>query len=59
MRSRISRNILWCAGSDYLAAFVAAFWAEIDNPICSFNHIKVVLDHYHGIAVVPQAVQYH
>lgn len=32
--------------------------AEIDNPVGSFNHIEVVLNHHDGIALIAQLVQH-
>ena len=30
---------------------------EVNDPVGCFDHIQVVLDHYHGIAVVAQPMQ--
>lgn len=44
-------------GDQDFAAAAAAFRAEIDNPVGSFNHIEVVLNHHDGIALIAQLVQ--
>ena len=49
--------ILRCAGGDDLPASVTAFRAKIDNPVRGFDHVQVMFDDYHRIAVVPQSVQ--
>jgi hypothetical protein len=41
-----------------LAAAGTAFGSEIDDPVGSLDHIEVVFDHDHGVAVVAQPVQY-
>ena len=36
---------------------VAAFRAEIDNPIGRVDHVEVVLDHEHGVTRVDEALR--
>ena len=52
------RDLLRRAGGDDLAAAVAAFGAEIDDPVGGLDHVEVVLDHDDGVAVVAQAMQH-
>ena len=54
----VGGDLFRCAGGDDLAAFVAAFGADIDDPIGGFNHFHVVLNHHHGVAGVDQFVQH-
>ena len=51
-------NVHRCAFSYQHAAVVATFWAHVQHPVCAFNHVKVVLNHQHGIALFNQRVQY-
>ena len=41
------RYLLRRTRNDDLAAFVAPFWTEIDDPVGAANHIEVVLNHEH------------
>src|SRR5262249_47851990 len=43
---------------DHAAAALAAFRAQIDDPVGGLDHVEVVLDDDHGIAVVAQAMQH-
>src|SRR5438128_1820606 len=45
-------------GRDQLAARVAAFRAEIDDPVGLLDHVEVVLDHEHRVARVDEALQH-
>ena len=38
------------------AAFVAAFGAEIDDPVCAFDDIEIVFDDDECVAVVGEAI---
>ena len=58
VRLRHFGNLLRSAHCDDLATLRTTFWPQVYQPVGSLDHIKVVLDHHHGIAVVPQAVQY-
>ena len=44
-------------GNDLAAAF-AAFRAKIDDPVGGLDHIQVMLDHDHRIAMVAQPMQH-
>ena len=46
------------ADGDDLATFGATFGAEIDQPVGGLDHVQVVFDHHHGVAVIAQAVQH-
>jgi hypothetical protein len=41
-----------------LAAAVAAFGAEVDDPVGGFDDFEIVLDDHHGVAGVDQLVQH-
>jgi len=45
------------AGGDDLSAAVAALGAEVDDPVGGLDHVEVVLDDDHGVALVTQPVQ--
>ena len=40
-----------------LAAFITAFRAKVDDPVCGLDHIHVVLNDKHGISVVNEILQ--
>jgi len=42
---------------DDAAAFIAALWPEIDDPVGGFDHVEVVLDDEDSVAAVDQTVQ--
>ena len=44
MRLRVARDLLRRAGGDDLAALIAAFRAEVDQPIGGLDHVEVVFD---------------
>jgi hypothetical protein len=50
------RYLLRSTRDDDLAALVAAFWTEIDDPIGAANHVEVVLNHQHRIALIDQSL---
>ena len=58
MRRGIRGHLLRRAGGDDLATAMAAFGAEVDHPVRGLDHVQVVLDHDHGVAVVAQAMQH-
>ena len=58
MRLSSSRNVLWRARGDDLPVARATLGPEVDKPVCCFDHIEVMLNDQHGIATVPQTVQY-
>lgn len=43
-------------GND-LAAALSALRTKVDDPVSGFNHIQVVLNYHHRIAVIAQAMQ--
>ena len=45
------------AGGDDFAAALAAFGAEIDDPIGGFHHVEIVLDDDHRVAQIDQAAR--
>ena len=53
----VCRYFLRCAlGHDFAATFTA-FGSKVDDPIGGFNHIQVVLNHYHRVSMVAQPMQ--
>jgi hypothetical protein len=46
------------AGRDDLAAAVAAFGTDVDDPVGGLDHFEIVLDHHHGVALLDQLVQH-
>src|SRR5665647_2576300 len=40
------------------SAAVSAFRAKVYHPVGCFDHIQVVLDHHHGVALVAQLVDH-
>ena len=50
-------KIFWSAFEDEVAAFVAAFRAEVDNPVGSLDDVGVVLYHEQCVPVVNQCVE--
>src|SRR5579862_400689 len=53
-----TRDLLGRALRDDAAAFVAAFGAEVDDPVGLFDDVEMVLDDQHGIAERYEAVQH-
>src|SRR5438270_1860626 len=60
--SRIARlafgNVFRGAGGDDMAAGVAAFGAEIDDPVSGLDDFEIVLDDEHRIAGLDERMQY-
>src|SRR6266446_1706325 len=54
----VRRNLLRRPLGDEAAAALAAFGAEVDDPVGGLDHIDVVLDHHHRVAGVAQPVQH-
>ena len=52
------RDVLGRARGHDLAAAVAAFGAEVDDPVGGLDDLEIVLDHDHGVALVDQLVQH-
>ena len=55
---RILRHFFWRSCGHDLAAAVAAFGAEVDDPIGGFDHLEIMLDHHHGVALIHQLMQH-
>jgi hypothetical protein len=53
-----SRNIFRRAGCHDLAAAVAAFRPEVDDPVGGLDNFEVVLDDHDRVAVLDQLVQH-
>ena len=51
-------NLLGCSGSNDRAAACSALGAEIDNPVCCFDDVQIVLDDHYGIALVAQSMEH-
>ena len=47
----------WGAGCDDVAAVFACVGAEVDDPVCAFDHVEVVFDDENGVAAVNEAVE--
>src|SRR5690606_28150444 len=45
------------AGDDEFAAAVAAFGAEVEDPVGGLDHLQIVLDDDHGVALVDELVE--
>src|SRR5690606_15940419 len=56
--SLLPGDLLRGAGGDDHAAAGAALGAEVHDPVRGLDHVEVVLDHHHGVAVVGEAVEY-
>ena len=54
----LAHDVFRRAGGDDLAAAVAAFGAEVDDPVGGLDHFEIVLDHHHGVAALDQLVQH-
>ena len=53
----ISREIFRRAGTHQLPSALPALGPKVDNPVRRLDHIKVVLDHDHRVALIPEPVQ--
>jgi hypothetical protein len=51
-------QLLGRAPGNDLAAQIASFRAQFNDPVGGHDHIQVVLDHDHGVAVVAQLVEH-
>ena len=54
----MSRYFFRGTAADHSTTLVAPFGSHVDDPVGGFNDIKIVLDHYYGIAVIPQTMQH-
>ena len=52
------RDVLRRARDDDLAAARAALRAEIDDPVGRLDHVEVVLDHDHRVAVIDEPMEH-
>ena len=51
-------DLLRRAGGDHLAALVPALGAEVDDPVGALDHVEVVLDDDHRVALVDQPLEH-
>src|SRR5471030_1943269 len=51
------RQLLGGAGRNDLAAARTTLWTEVDHPVGRLDHVEVVLDHDHRVALVDQSVE--
>src|ERR1700694_2137117 len=58
-RGRVARQLLGSALGDHVAALLATLGPEVDQPVRRLEHVQVVLDDDHRVAVIDKAVQYH
>jgi hypothetical protein len=49
--------LLWRSDSDDIAACVSGFGAKIHNPIGTFDHFEIVLDHHDGMTAIDQPLK--
>src|SRR5262245_46751956 len=54
----LAHQVLRRPCGDDLAAAVAAFGAEVDDPVGGLDHLEIVLDHHHGVAALNELVQH-
>ena len=54
----VRRHVLGTARGDDLAAAVAAFGAEVDDPVGRLHDVEVVLDDDDGVALVGQFMEH-
>ena len=45
-------------GADELPAALPALGSKINHPVSGFYDVKVMLDHNHRVALIPQAMQH-
>jgi hypothetical protein len=58
IRTLLPHDLLRRARGHDLAAAVAAFGAEVDDPVGRLDDFEIVLDDHHGVAGVDQLVQH-
>ena len=51
-------HVLGRAGGDDLAALVAAFGAEVDDPVGGLDDLQIMFDHVHGVALLDQDLEH-
>ena len=52
------RDVFGRAFGDNLTAAIAPVRTEVDDPVSSLDHVKVVLDHKHGVALIDEALEH-
>src|SRR4051812_21778332 len=57
MRLVTGSHFLRRSGNDELAALVAAFGAEVQNPIGALDHVQVMFDDEHGVTSLDETLQ--
>ena len=50
-------EVFRCAAAHQFSSTLTSLRPKVDHPIGSFDYIKVVLDHDHGIALVTQTME--
>ena len=58
VRAGHRRHLLRRALRHQRAALLAALGAEVDDAVGGLDHVEVVLDHHHGVALVHQPLQH-
>src|SRR3569623_72119 len=58
IRAGILGHVFGRTDDENLAAFLAAFGPEIDQPVGGFDHVEIVFDDADGVALVAQPVQH-
>ena len=53
-----TRRLLGRTFGDDEAAAATAFRTEVDDPVGGLDHVEIVLDDEHGVALVDQSVQH-
>src|SRR4029077_544806 len=51
------RDLLRCPSGYDFAALVSRLWSEIDDPVGTFNHFEIVLDHDRRMASVDEPLE--
>ena len=51
-------HLFWRPRCNDFAAAGSTFRSQINDPIRSLNHVKIVLDHNDGVAIVSKPVKY-
>ena len=55
--ARVFRDLFRRAFGDHFAAFHAAFGAEVEDPVGGLDHVQIVFDHDHGVALLDERVE--
>ena len=51
-------NLFWGARDHDLSSLVSPFWAKVNDPIGTADHIEVVLDHQDRVALIHQPLHH-